>query len=84
MVLSFTAGSPNQKDSFESNKSNPFKRVVILVNHPVASADGLAGKIRRRYRVGKPRLLSEPDAMSGPSADVVTGRFFLLEFIVAD
>jgi len=34
MVLSFTAGSPNQKASFESNKSNPFKRVVILVNHP--------------------------------------------------
>jgi hypothetical protein len=36
MVLSFTAGSPNQKASFESNNSNPFKRVVILVNHPVS------------------------------------------------
>jgi hypothetical protein len=35
MVLSFTAGSPNQKASFESNNSNPFKRVVILINHPV-------------------------------------------------
>jgi hypothetical protein len=44
MVLSFTAGSPNQKASFESNNSNPFKQVVILVNHPVGHCPKLVGK----------------------------------------
>ncbi|MGA3064745.1 MAG: hypothetical protein ABSD90_16260, partial [Methylocystis sp.] len=54
MVLSFTAGSPNQKASFESNNSNPFKRVVILVNHPdrdILSLARGAASCRKRYFV---------------------------------
>jgi len=54
MVLSFTAGSPNQKASFESNNSNPFKRVVILINHPVApprSASAIADYVWQKARL---------------------------------
>jgi len=51
MVLSFTAGSPNQKASFESNNSNPFKRVVILVNHPEEMM--ARGPIKMLYVIGK-------------------------------